>query len=270
MKRQLLIPFIFATLLFVIISCGREVLDVELPEGQPKLMVEGSINNLADQQVIKISWSTSFNSQDPVYEPHALVKISDTEGDVTHFTYMGQGQYGAKLEGKPGIGYQLQINLNGEEYTASSTMPMPAKIDSVSYRFYEEGIIREEGYYASIHSLDPFEEDGYYRWLVWVNDSLKGTANSIPGYFATHQLNKDNTPLSLQYPDPLKKGDKIRFQTIKMDRNAYTYYQGVLELLVNDGGLLGPVPVNPTGNISGNTLGIFFATAIVETEFEIE
>ena len=270
MQRNLFICFIFATLLMVITGCGREVLEVELPQGEPKLMVEGSINNLADQQVIKLSWSTSFNSQDPVYEPNAMVKISDTEGNITHFTYRGMGQYGARLEGKPGLGYHLQINLNGEEYTAVSTMPLPAEIDSVSYRFYEKGLIREEGYYASIHSLDPFEEEGYYRWLIWVNDSLKGTANSIPGYFATHQLNKDNTPLSLQYPDPLKKGDKVRFHTIKMDRNAYTYYQGVLELLVNDGGLLGPVPVNPAGNISGNALGIFQATAVVVTEFEIE
>lgn len=270
MKSKNFLLLVLPFLVLGLKGCGLEVVEVDLPDGEPKLVVEGSINNKSGPQVVKISWSTGINSNTPVYEPNAKVEISDAEGNISLLNYTGQGRYQAYTSGIPGRKYQLLIEINGIQYKAESRMPEPAEIDSVSYSYYDKTMIREEGYYISLHNLDSPEKEGYYRWLVWVNDTLKGSANGIPGYFATHQLNINNTPLSLQYPEPFKKGDHVRIETIKMDKTVFNYYQGVLELIINDGGLLGPVPVNPTGNITGNTLGIFQAVSVAETNLIIE
>jgi hypothetical protein len=98
--------------------------------------------------------------------------------------------------------------------------------------------------------LDQREPVGYYRWVVWQNGKLK-INGPVTGYFTTFSNTSTNPPLSLQYPEPFEKGDRLLFQTIKMDKAVYTYYQGLLELMVTDGGLFGPIPVNPSSNISG-------------------
>lgn len=263
--------FLFLPVLISALSgCGLEVVEVDLPQGEPKLVVEGSISNRPGPQVVKLSWTTSMNSADPVYENSAKVEIVDNEGNRSELSYAGQGNYQTGITGKPGLNYQLLIDIKGVKYFAASHMPEAAQIDSVSYSYYDESMIREEGYYISLHNLDSPDKEGYYRWIVWVNDTLRGSANGIPGYFATHQLNLNNTPLSLQYPEPFQKGDHVRIETIKMDKTVFSYYQGLLELIINDGGLLGPVPANPGGNISGNSLGIFQAVSVTETELMIE
>lgn len=270
MKKSKFLTLFLSLLIPVLSGCGLEVVEIDLPEGEPKLVVEGSITNKPETQVVNLSWTTSMNSSAKVYEPNAIVEITDSEGNSNELTYAGNGKYTTRLTGVPGLTYQLMIDIKGVKYYAESQMPEAAQIDSVSYSFYDESMIREEGYYISLHNLDSPEKESYYRWLVWVNDTLKGSANGIPGYFATHQLNINNTPLSLQYPEAFQKGDRVRIETIKMDKTIFNYYQGVLELIINDGGLLGPVPVNPVGNISGNSIGIFQAVSIAETEMTIE
>lgn len=249
----------------VLSGCGIEVVETDLPEGEAKLVVEGSITNKPGIQVVKLSRTTGINRSVPVFEPNAKVEITDSEGNTSELTYSGNGKYTSRLTGVPGLTYHLKIDIDGVKYYAESQMPETAQIDSVSYSYYDESMIREEGYYISLHNLDSGEKESYYRWMVWVNDTLQGSANGIPGYFATHQLNINNTPLSLQYPEAFQKGDRVRIETIKMDKTIFNYYQGVLELIINDGGLLGPVPVNPVGNISGNSIGIFQAVSITET-----
>lgn len=148
--------------------------------------------------------------------------------------------------------------------------PPPASIDSISIKYYEESPIREQGYYVSLHKFQTDKSPGYYRWMVWVNDSLLKAPASLPGYFALIDTSKANFPLNLQFPEPFQKGDHLRFKTIKMDKQVYAYYQEMQEMMLNDGGLLGPIPLNPTSNLSGNALGVFQAISIVETEIVIE
>lgn len=261
---------LLSLLVWTLNSCGIEVMEVELTNGSPNLVIEGTISNKPGPHFVKISWSTPFNSKEPVYEENALVILSNTEGKREYLLHNGHGQYLSTMEGKAGVGYQLQVFVNGAEYEAFSTMPEPAQLDSISVRYFDETQIWDEGYYVFAHNLDPNEKEGYYRWLVWVNDTLKTATDGGPGYFASIDKSIDDSPLSLQYPEPFKKGDKVLFQTIKMDKKVYSYYQGILELMINDGGLLGPVPVNPPSNLSGNALGVFQAVSIKETLLDIQ
>lgn len=269
MMEKAIKVIIWSIFLFGIQACGVSVLDVEFPTGERKLVVEGAISNQNKPQIVQLSWSTSLNSNSIDYVENALVIVSGTDGSQDTLQYSSNGKYETPLTGKPGNRYQLDILLEGKHYQAFSSMPSPVEVDSISIKYYEEGLLREAGYYLSLHTLDPDESEGYYRWKVWKNDTLD-RVDGVPGYFATLDLNKENDWLNLQYPAPFKVGDTIRVQTIKMDKKVYTYYQGLYELMLNDGGLMGPLPVNPETNISGNALGVFQAIYILEKEFVIK
>lgn len=250
-------------------ACGISVLDVDFPTGEPRLVVEGTISNQDKPHSVQLSWSSSLNSKSIEHIDNALVIISSTEGIQDTLKYSTNGRYETQMKGHPESTYQLDILLEGKHYQALSSMPSPAEVDSVSIKFYEENLVREAGYYISLHTLDPDEYEGYYRWKVWRNDTLD-RIEGMPGHFATLDLNKDNGWLNLQYPAPFKLGDTIKVQTIKMDKQVYTYYQGLYELMLNDGGLMGPLPVNPATNISGNALGVFQAVYILEKELVVK
>ena len=256
-------------LLWTVQSCGVSVLDVEFPTGEPRLVVEGTISNLDRPHTVQLSWSTSLNSNKIDYIDNALVIISSTDGSQDTLRNLTHGRYETHLKGNPLSTYQLDILLEGKHYQAFSQMPSAVEVDSVSIKYYEENLVRKAGYYISLHTLDPDEVEGYYRWKVWRNDTLD-RVDGVPGYFATLDLNKENDWLILQYPAPFKAGDTLRIQTIKMDKRVYTYYQGLYELMLNDGGLMGPLPVNPETNISGSALGVFQAVYILEKEILIK
>lgn len=250
-------------------ACGMDVIEMDLPAGEPKLMVEATVTDQAPVQQVSLSWTTSINSNRPDYEENALVILADSRGNIDTLQYTSKGIYQSTLPGQTGLSYHLIIQLEGETYEARATIPQAAEADSISIRYHEKIFIREEGYYVSLYNLDPDETEGYYRWLVWVNDTLQ--QNSSPnGYFAALNRRNENSPLNLQYPEPFKKGDQLRFHTIKMDKEVYRYYQEMLALKVNDGGLLGPVPVNPSSNISNGAIGVFQAISITETLVKIE
>ncbi len=268
--KKLLKSVIWSVFLASIQACGISVLDVELPDGTPKLVVEGSISNLDNPHTILLSRSTSFEQSSSQYVDDAVIIISGSGGEQDTLLNKGGGRYESLIKGIPGTTYQLDILLDGNHYQAFSTMPKPPTLDSLSISYHSESLVREEGYYLSLHTLDPEEREGYYRWIVWKNDTLH-RVDGIPGFFATLDMNKENNKiLNLQYPTPFRAGDTLRVHTIKMDKQVYTYYLGLYELMINDGGLIGPIPVNPETNISGDALGVFQAVSILEKEIIIK
>lgn len=246
-----------------------ELAELELPEGEKKLVVEGGITNLAPPHRIRLSWTSSFKEKAPLTVKNALVILSDEQGRSDTLHHTGEGVYSSKLEGIPDRSYHLFIQLDTAAYTAEAFMPKPARLDSFSMEYLGKTIFREEGFYLSLNNLDPGESEGYYRWLVWKNGALQ-SSKPVAGHFVTFSVTHDNKSLNLQYPVPFQRGDSLLFQTIKMDRAVYTYYQGMLELMMNDGGLLGPLPTNPPSNLSGGALGVFQANSILESTILIE
>lgn len=269
MKILNLSPCLSLLLLLCLQACGIALTELDLPEGRRRLVVEGGISNLAPPHLIRLSWTTSLAESQPLPEERALLILSDEQGRSDTLLHQGDGHYHSHLQGIPGRSYQLQILLDTASFTATAYMPEAPRIDSFSIQYQEESTLREEGYYLRLHQLDPQESEGYYRWLVWQNGRQQGS-NPVAGYFITLSVTKDNPALQLQYPDPFQQGDSLLFQTIKMDRAVYTYYQGMLELMMNDGGLMGPLPANPPTNISGGALGVFQAGSILESSILIE
>ena len=186
-------------LLLCLQACGIALAELDLPEGKRKLVVEGGISNLAPPHLIHLSWTTSLAESQPLAEEEALLVLSDDHGRSDTLQHKEEGNYHSSLQGIPGRSYQLQIQLDTASYTATAYMPEPPQIDSFSIQYLEKSTFRDEGYYLSLHQLDPQETEGYYRWLVWQNGRQQGP-NPIAGHFITLSVTQDNPSLQLDLP----------------------------------------------------------------------
>lgn len=153
----------FTAFFLVAIAVGC-IQEIDIFNGStPSLVIDGSITTEPGPQVIKLYYSTSYNSV-PNYDEvdEARVKIIDGLGNEETFTYTGNGLYSssADFSGVIGRSYQIKITLeSGRNY---ESMPEVIKsvplIDSVKYRQDGNKLL----YY--IDFKDDSEENNYYRW----------------------------------------------------------------------------------------------------------
>lgn len=237
---------------FIFTSCEKEI-DVDLRSSEPKLVIEGLItaDSLATVRLTMSKDFSSNNTFDPVLG--ALVSVSDDKGNTEILKIDTSGIYKAQnLRGVPGRTYNLKVNVDGQEYTASSTMsPHTVKIDSIT--MYYIPLFK----YACpmIYFQDPKGSKNYYRELLYINGKRKKLDED-----ATDTDDREGFYLSRLVPafkengsdeDPIKKGDTITVEHQLLDKGAYTFFETL--------GRIGNSQTNPTSNIVGGALGYFSA-----------
>ncbi len=71
------------------------------------------------------------------------------------------------LQGIPGHSYQLYVLADGQTYTASSVMPQPVPLDSVTFQHLN--IFGSTNINAVANFKDPAGVSNYYSFIQWVN-----------------------------------------------------------------------------------------------------
>lgn len=239
--------------LFLFTSCEKEI-DVDLNSSEPKLVIEGLIsqNTLA---TVRLTMSKDFNT-DNTFNPveGAIVSISDDKGNTETLKFDPSGLYkAANLRGVPGRTYHLTVHVEGQEYTATSSMSSNlVKIDSVTMYY----IPLAKYAFPMVHFQDPSGPKNYYRDLVYINgkrhkmDEDVTDTDNREGFYMTRILpiyNQSNDDKE----DPIKKGDTIMIEHQSLDKGAYTFFETL--------GMIGSSQTNPTNNIVGGALGYFSA-----------
>lgn len=138
---------IFSVLvLFTLMSC-EDVISVDVPRNEEKLVVDGQLFNGVGIQTIKLMVSQAyFDNDSPTPANDAVVKVTDNEGIVCNFTqrldslnkptiFYDWMPAKAQIFGKIDKTYKLEINFKGETYESITTMKRVPKIDSLIYVF---------------------------------------------------------------------------------------------------------------------------------------
>lgn len=130
----LLLAFIFIT------SCERDR-DISFAEYEPKIVVEGWIENDKYAQVI-LTWSSSFNEKlDTLYLYRNIIKsakVSVSNGNEIEVLTLGVNHdhlppyvyYGSILKGQTGDNYELKIEYRNRVISAETFIPEPLTLDS--------------------------------------------------------------------------------------------------------------------------------------------
>src|SRR5690606_35915687 len=116
MRRVLYVcSIILFSLLFF--AC-EEVIDVDLNESEPRIVIEAQLSDLSSSQRIRVSKTVAFTAEigsEPV--ENAVVLVQDEKGQIFPFNYSRDGNY-VNNDFLPvsGRSYTLNVNFQGEKY----------------------------------------------------------------------------------------------------------------------------------------------------------
>lgn len=247
-------------LLFVSASACRRVIDISLNNAASLYVIEGVVN---DNGLCRVYVSESVGIDDTLSSngiSGLAVTISDNNGAAVKLAERSPGTYQTSvIKGRPGHTYHLQVIINNEAFTASSTMPAVVLPDSLD--FSAETISGHMRYIANVWYTDPPELTNYYRFVQYVNSRKEETVFVNNDYLSNGNL--ISFPLFYLNPDDddsrdIRKGDTVKVEMQCVDAAVYKYWYS-LSAITNTFTLSGVTPANPVSNISGGVLGYFSA-----------
>ena len=144
----------------LIFSCQEEVV-LPLDENQTGVpTIEALWTDQGIYNEVKISLSnTYYDSLDyPVIRDAEVVIKELGTGKIIPFTYQdGTKSYrpNSAERARTGERYQLTVKWNGNEFQSSGVMLEAPIVDSVTWKFEEKRLFREEGYYIKVYGRVP-------------------------------------------------------------------------------------------------------------------
>ena len=262
MKIKITYNLIFL-IFFSLLGC-KKVINVSLKNADVQLVITGEVNNLPGPYKVTVSKSvdfTSVNNFPPVSGAFVTITgngITDTLEEKEAGNYFTH-----QLEGKPGERYSLLVSVNGKNYAATSVMPEPVKLDSLTFT-----LGRDNDIYPIANFQDPEGVDNYYQFIEFADGKKfnNGRGNSVfddrlsDGRYIKRTLYDDS--------DDVKPGITLKVQMNCIDKAVFNYLNE-LSQISGDGGFSSPAPANPDSNINGGALGYFSANTVSSKTVEI-
>lgn len=259
-----IIAIITGLLIISIIMGCEEVININLKNVEPRLVIEGVISDQPEQSWFAISKTTNyFEPNDFPMISGAFITVADDIGHVDTFTEVRPGIYFAPdLIGQIGRTYNASVTIDSVIYTATSYIPEPIIIDSVRTEYQEGGGFgseEEEGYRLYVNFTDPPDVSNFGRLKITVNDSL------LPDYYLYDDDFTDGNPIEYNYFNQVFQiGDSLMIEYISMDSVVYDYFRTLVSVVAyEEGNGIDPVaPANPLSNWNNDALGYFGAFSV--------
>jgi hypothetical protein len=241
----------------------QKVINVDLNEAAPQMVIEGLINDAPSPYTVTISKSGSyFNQPVLVMVSGAQVIINDNTGTTDTLKELISGVYFTKkTRGISGRTYTLKVISGDQEYDGSSTMFSHVNIDSLKLvkndgQRFDFGGNNKKHTNVDIHCFfrDP-EEKNFYRIKVFRNDTINNENYKL---YDDQYTNGQETELRVANATA---GDTFRVELLSLDQATYGYYR-TLEDLLHTNPIFGSTPANPNNNLSNGALGYFGACAV--------
>lgn len=250
MKQYIFLLFAAA----VLMTGCEKVVDINLNDAAPQYAIEGTVFGGTDTVKVNVAKTTDYYGKAPQQQlSNATVTLSDNAGNSTTIPNIAPGSYQLTgFNGVPGRTYYLNVKVDGKEFTATSTMPAPVNLDSISKEF-KSADFRKEGYEIAANFTDPDADKNYYRLVYIINDTLQNKPEDL--YILNDKFN-NGKKIKADLFRRFEEGDKIEFELRTMDEPVYNFFFSLQDMLNNQNG---PAPANPNNNITGGALGYFAA-----------
>ena len=244
-------------------SCEK-VIDIDLESTEKKYVVEANLSNLAGSCRVLLSQTKDFDDNNSFEGiTGALVTITEPGGAVTPLNPTGDGVYEApSFTGESGKTYNLAVQINGQTFTATSTMPVAVNLDSIYTT--RETLFDDPKLIVNVEFSDPPGKGNNYRFIQYFNsvrekqlqfmndDYTDGRdVNSKLFYF-----NDDDEDDSKD----LEPGDEVIVEMYCIDPSMYKYWFSLFRSSTGDSNQA--TPSNPVSNMNGGALGYFSAHTV--------
>lgn len=253
--------FTYITLsLFLLIGTSCEkVIDVDLKDASPELVIEAVILEGENDFTVKVSRTAPYFDNTPAEKiDNAKVSLK-FNGETIDVPNVGRGEYITPLNAKVNTAFLLEVEVDGKSYSATTTLIEKVAIDNVYYEYEEAFGPREAGYTVYVKYSDPSNSTNFYRLTHFLNGEYQNTSKDL-------QVFDDSKTNGNQVKTPIRgktfeKGDVIELQLIHFDEASYDYFNSLGDIINTGGGPNGgsAAPGNPLSNWSNNALGYFSA-----------
>jgi hypothetical protein len=279
--------------LFLLSSC-QDIIDIPAPEGENRLVVEAFLDNLAQEQVVRITQTLPYFTNE--FTPgitDAEVTVTSSSGNTFIFEDQGDGDYIYDASNGPigavGEIFTLDVNTQGKNISAIAAMNRVPVIDSISQEFRDDAF--GEGIFCNFFSRDPIGlGDTYYIKTFkngeFLNEPLElniafdagfSAGSEVDGFiFITPIRETMNPQVDTLGTSPWDPGDVARVEIHSTNVETFFFLESIRDQLLNSLNTIFAEPiVNSKGNIVNNTddeeiLGIFNVAAISSLEIEIQ
>jgi hypothetical protein len=272
--------FFFSTIIlgiFISLYSCSEVIELDIVNAEPQIVIEGSVGNNGDTAEIKISKSVGLFADNifPVVS-NATVILSDNLGNRDTLIETTAGIYKSfHLFGQVGNTYHLEVQAENKVLESVSNIPNQVNFDTLIIRENTSvtgpggpggpggGTVGEIRYQVFVVFQDPSTERNYYRFIEYVNSVQKSRI-----YISDDRLTNGLTNnLKLRNSRNYKSGDIVTFEMQCIDKAIYDYFNSFENL--SGGPQSSSTPATPYTNIIGSKLGYFSAHTVQRISYTI-
>ena len=252
--------YLMGILALLALGC-EDVIDIDLKDATPQLVIVGEVSNRLEEQEVTISRTVTFDRDHP-FDPvsGAEVTIVDEKGKSFVLTERTPGRYLNRFRGEIGTAYELRVRVAGQVFTATSRMPQPVLVDSIGTGV--RNIFDEEQKFISIKYPDPPGVPNYYRYLWSVNNGpVKALRVTNDKFNDGKYVNEDVVDFDVD----LVTGDEVSIWMQCVDKPTFDFWNVVQS---NRPG--SAAPANPPSVFGPGALGYFSAQSVAEYSVTVQ
>ena len=272
MKRATL-PYIFGLLSIGGAAC-EQVVEIDFPDHEPRLVVEGWVYDDRNTQTVFLHTSIPYSETGTFpAETGAQVVVNTRTGDSFVYDEVEVGVYQGSFRGVVGQEYMLTIETqDGQRYVSEPQRLRPvAPLDSVYAVFKDSTEVAAVGYYPAWDYTDPRGTSNHYRWKFYVNDTLQDRAQDM--LVLSDEFIDGEAIVGAEFldTDPLDIDDTLAIEQLSLSQEALNFLSRVQRLSSDEGRLLDTSPDPAHTNIINvidaqrYALGFFGASSVVRT-----
>ncbi len=266
MKKLFLLVIFFG-----IFSSCEDVIDVELNDAPPRLVVEANLNRWQDgnaSSAVRLTTTAAFFDNNVPFVTDAEITITDENGEVYPFTYTQNGVYRADLTPRLNTEYTLRIIYQNETYTATETLYTVAQLEFVEQR--DDGGFTGEDIELKAFFTDPPGQRNFYFF-----EGLSERGDVLDVY--NDEFFDGNTIFGYYLVEDLAPGDEVQFNIYGVSEAYYNFMFILLQQTSDQGG--GPFETQPAtvrGNIVNETnpanfpLGYFRVSEVSTLNYTVQ
>jgi len=241
----------------ILISSCQDVVDVDVPEAAPRLVIEASIDwekgTAGNQQTVLLSTTTAyFDTTSDTAVTGAQVKITNGLGTEFIFEDQNDGSY-TTTTFVPEISqtYTLEVIYNGETYTGIEQLVSVTDIAEITQSV--DGGFDEEVIEVNLFFDDPVAEENYYL------TQFKVTTDFLPFLLAVDDEFTNGNRMEIFYEkeddddDELLAGNIVDIVLYGVTERYYNYIDLLIDQTEAGGDPFATVPAELRGNCINTT-----------------
>lgn len=265
---------VFSFTVLLLSSCD-EVINPQLEEADPIVVIDAWLNNAPGAQTIKITRTQPyFEAVFPTGVSGASVSVTDQNGKVYSFQQTNAGVYtwipvGNEIFGSVGLRYMLSVQIGSETFTSEARMGRVPAIDSVTFFLEKGNQFFDDQYQAEFWATDPIEPGDAYWIKFYKNGQLQlkpseiitaydagfskgGNFNGVPFIVPIRRaINPFDEDEDGVIKSPYNVGDSVYVQLNSVTEAAFNFLNEVA-IQTNRPGGFSELFATPLANVSTN------------------